>query len=244
METSEHVGYVGVGLNPHYKPPINRWRTVEVKFPVDCLAALVLDSENTGSLVSNLPAKAGGIGAASERSPGMRSPNREAWTVAETGLLSRGASPARPFGRLTAALGPRACACDAHSDSVIVLRSGPISSRATPPIESSRCGRSALTDSRLLPVTVRHALGEFLPIPKGRGFLRFRLRKVSTAIVAVASEVWPDNIELAPGQEPRRITAERPFFRVTAEDRGPAVDHEFLPDPDDPSRCLTCGVEG
>lgn len=114
METSEQGGYVGVGLNPHYKPPLNRWRTVELKLPAGTIAGVILDSKESGSL----------------------------------------------------------------------------------------------------------------------------------CIVVLPGDTWRANVELASGQQPHLITEERPFFAVKADDRGPAVDHEFEPDPDDPSRCLTCGVTG
>lgn len=114
METREQVGYEARGLNPHYRPLLNRWRTVELKLPAGTIAGVVLDSQESGSLV----------------------------------------------------------------------------------------------------------------------------------IVVLPGETWPDGIELAQGQKPHVLTEDRCFFAVTADDRGPAVDHEFLPDPDDPIRCLTCGVEG
>lgn len=44
------VGMATAGRNPHYKPAINRWRTVEVRVPDGCMAGVILDSELSGAL--------------------------------------------------------------------------------------------------------------------------------------------------------------------------------------------------
>jgi hypothetical protein len=114
MPRSESLGYEAVGLNTHYRPPLNRLRTGEIKLPADTIAGVVLDSKESGSLV----------------------------------------------------------------------------------------------------------------------------------IVVMPGETWSDRVELAPGQEPHMLTEDRQFFAVSADDHGPAIGHEFEPDPDNPASCLTCGVEG
>lgn len=49
-EEREVMGYTATGLNPHYRPAINRWRTVELKLPEGMMAGVILDSAVTGSL--------------------------------------------------------------------------------------------------------------------------------------------------------------------------------------------------
>ena len=110
----ETRAYMATGRNPHYKPPLNRWRTVEIMAPAGCLVGVVLDSEPSAALV-------------------------------------------------------------------IVVHQG---------------------------------------------------------------REWSSEMDLEEGHVAHLMSEERRFFRVQNDERSPAVDHEFAPDPDDPRRCTVCGCDG
>lgn len=49
-QTTGLVAAEAAGENPHYKPPVNRWRTVEVRVPDGMSIGVILDSEHSGAL--------------------------------------------------------------------------------------------------------------------------------------------------------------------------------------------------
>lgn len=55
-------------------------------------------------------------------------------------------------------------------------------------------------------------------------------------------EKWPEDAQLPEWFRSYPMTKDRPWFTITSEARGPAVGHEFLPNPDNPYQCMVCRI--